>query len=69
MTAAREQLHRILKAVIHDLERDGYAREAIASEMLLLGLRGVAGDDTHSVLNLLDGLRNIALRPEDKLPQ
>ena len=69
MNAPRDDLHRILKAVIHDLQRDGYALGDIASEMLLLGLRGVAGDDTHSVLNLLDGLRNIALRPEEKSPQ
>jgi predicted O-linked N-acetylglucosamine transferase (SPINDLY family) len=43
MSAGREELHRILKAVIHDLEIDGYAREQIASAMAAQGIQILFG--------------------------
>ena len=66
MTAGREELHRILKAVIADLERDGYAREAVAAAMTAIGIKSIFGEEKEQALGMLDAARNVVARQEDE---
>ena len=59
MTANSAELHRILKAVMADLERDGYAPEQIASAMAVLGLKQIFGEEKQQALKLLDAARRL----------
>jgi hypothetical protein len=65
---AREDLHRILKAVIHDLEIDGYAREQIASAMAALGIQILFGGPMDA-LQALDMARRVVLEQDEELLQ
>jgi len=65
MSASREELHRILKAVMADLERDGYAPEQIASAMAVLGLKQIFGEEKQQALRLLDAARKIVAGQRD----
>ena len=68
MSASREELHRILKAVIHDLEIDGYAREQIASAMAVRGIQILFGGPMDA-LQALDMARRVVLEQDDELLQ
>jgi hypothetical protein len=65
---AREELHRILKAVIHDLELDGYAREQIASAMAARGIQILFGGPMDA-LQALDMARRVVLEQDEELLQ
>lgn len=69
MSAGREELHRILKAVIHDLEIDGYAREAIASAMAAVGISILFGEAPMNALQALDMARRVVLEQHEELLQ
>jgi len=69
MSAAREELHRILSAVIHDLERDGYAREQIASAMAARGIQILFGEAPMNALQALDMARRVVLEQDEELLQ
>jgi hypothetical protein len=68
MSAGREELHRILKAVIHDLELDGYAREQIASAMAARGIQILFGAPMDA-LQALDMARRVVLEQDEELLQ
>ena len=68
MSAGREELHRILKAVIHDLEIDGYAREQIASAMAARGIQILFGVPMDA-LQALDMARRVVLEQDEELLQ
>ena len=69
MSAGREELHRILKAVIHDLELDGYAREQIASAMAARGIQILFGEAPMDALQALDMARRVVLEQDEELLQ
>ena len=66
MSAGREELHRILKAVIADLERDGFAVEQIASDMVVLGIHILFGDETIEALRALNRAQKVLLDRQDE---
>ena len=68
MSAGREELHRILKAVIHDLERDGFAAEQVASAMAAIGISILFGAPMDA-LQALDMARRVVLEQDEELLQ
>ena len=58
MSAARDELHRILTAVIEDLQRDGYALEQIGAAMTVLGMQQLFGTNKQGALKALDYARH-----------
>ena len=69
MSAARDELHRILKAVIHDLERDGFAAEQVASAMAAIGIQILFGEAPMNALQALDMARRVVLEQDEELLQ
>jgi hypothetical protein len=65
MSAGLEELHRILKAVIHDLEIDGYAREQVAAAMAAIGIRILFGAPMDA-LQVLDMARRVVLEQNEE---
>ena len=61
MSASREELRHILKTVMDDLERDGYAVEHIASAMGAIGIQTLFGEEVSDALKALDLARQILL--------
>ena len=65
MSPAREELHRILSAVIEDLQRDGYAIEQIGAAMTVLGMQALFGNNKQQALKALDYARRAIAEPQD----
>ena len=64
MTPARDELHRILTAVIEDLQRDGYALEQIGAAMTVLGMQQLFGTNKQGALKALDYARSAVAEQE-----
>jgi len=57
MTPARAELHRILAAVMRDLQRDGYTVEQVGAAMMVLGLQQLFGSNKEFTLLALEQVR------------
>jgi hypothetical protein len=66
MSASREELLRILKAVIADLERDGYAATQVAAAMTVIGISRIFGEEKEQALRMLEAARKVVARQEDE---
>jgi hypothetical protein len=64
MTPARDELHRILTAVIEDLQRDGFAAEQIGAAMTVLGMQQLFGTNKQGALKALDYARHAVAEQE-----
>lgn len=65
MSAARDELLRILNAVVDDLERDGYSAEQIAAAMVAIGADHLFCEGKHLALALLDAVRRSVAKQDD----
>jgi hypothetical protein len=66
MSPARDELHRILTAVIEDLQRDGYAVEQIGATMTVIGMQSLFGNNKEQAIKALDYARRALAETSDR---